>query len=487
MRGSRWQLAVVAMTGAWVLLSGAEWASPQDQGEPPPVKLLHSGWAETVRQGEERVTDLHDSVLFQQGDQYVLADRANFLDQQEKVTLWGNVRGWDPTWRFWSNKVEYFGNQRLLTAQGAVRALNLSDSTYVESDSLRYSRETGEGIAIGSPFLHQPPGDSATSATEVRGDAGARLYFQRDAGWAEMEGGAVVTRGDVTIRGEWLRSDDQPRILTVRDSVRFWKEGISASGDELVWDEEAGFARLEGLPPVLNRRSEREEGTGDSVFVAMRADSIDLVIQEDILESIVLYGKGAVDICTLPAPGSMRMRSDSTRVPAVAEMMTLVGSDITITLEDDELHQLVAARAAMKYWREDTPEKRSAMGGLDLDIVFENGEPSVVTAEGNAATVFFQDVDDDDAGVQRALSALIRLVLENGDLELAHLENGTAKQYTADMYLLGRVPLAVHPDSVQVGAGSRPDRVSRPPPPSHDPAGDSGTPDSSGNHRRKQL
>ncbi len=486
MRGSRWQLAAVALTGAWVLLSGTEWVSSQDQEEPPPVKLLHSGWVETVRQGEERVTDLHDSVLFQQGDQYVLADRANFLDQQEKVTLWGNVSGWDPTWRFWSDRVEYFGSQRLMTAEGAVRALNLRDSTYMESDNLRYSRETGEGIAIGSPFLHQPTGDSARGVMEVRGDPEARLHFQRDAGWAEMEGGAVVTRGDVTIRGEWLRSDDQPRILTVRDSVQFWKEGISASGDELIWDEEAGFARLEGLPPVLNRRSEREEGSGDSVFVAMRADSIDLVIQEDILESIVLYGKGAVDIRTLPAPGSMRMRSDSTRVPAVPEMMTLLGSDITITLEDDELRRLVATRAAMKYWREDTQEKKSAMGGLDLGIVFENGEPSVVTAEGNAATVFFQDVDNEDAGVQRALAALIRLVLEGGDLELAHLENGAAKQYTADMYLLGRVPLAVHPDSVQVGAGRRPDQVSRPPPPSHEPEGDSGTPGSNRNHRRKK-
>ena len=168
MRGSRWQLVITAATGMWVLFYGTEWAVSQNQEDPPPVKLLHSGWVETVRQGEERVTDLHDSVLFQQEDQFVLADRANFLDQQEKVTLWGNVQGWDPTWRFWSDRVEYFGNQRLLTAQGAVRALNLSDSTYMESDSLRYNRQTGEGIATGSPFLRQATDDSAAGVTSRR-------------------------------------------------------------------------------------------------------------------------------------------------------------------------------------------------------------------------------------------------------------------------------------------------------------------------------
>ncbi len=464
MGGSRWQMALTGLTGAWILLSMVGEVIPQSQEDPPPMKLLHSGWAETVRRGNRRITDLYDSVLFQQGDQYVLADRANFLDQQELVTLWGNVRGWDPTWKFWSDRVEYFGNDRIVLAEGSVRALNLSDSTYMESQRLRYNRETGVGVATGSPYLYQPPGDSATSATEVRGKEDALLHFRRDAGWSEMEGGAEVTRGDVTIQGEWLRSDDEPRILTVRDSVRFWMQGVSASGEELVWDEEAGLARLKGLPSVLNRRSEREEGSEDSVFVAMRADSIDLAINEDVLESILLYGKGSVDIRTLPAPGSMRMRSDSTRVPSAPELMTLVGSDIAITLEDEELRRLVATRAAMKYWREDTPDKKSAMGGIDLDIVFENGEPSVVTAKGNAATVFFQDVDDEDSAVQRSLAALIQLVLGEGNLELAHLENGTARQYTADMYLLGKVPMAVHPDSVQVGAGSRPERGTKPPP-----------------------
>lgn len=485
MRGPRWLLVLVALAGTAVLLppplrasliggpispAGAshlrqEPAAARQQEEPPPLELLHSGRVETVRRGNDRVTDLYDSVLFRQEDQYVLADRARFLDQQEKVTLWGNVRGWDPNWRFRADRVEYFGRERTLTAEGGVRARNLQDSTYMESQRLRYNRETGEGVATGAPYLYQPPADSAGSATEVTGSAEARLRFMRDAGWAEVEGGAVVVRGDVTISGEWLRSEDEPRVLIVRDSVRFRKEGVSASGELLIWDEEAGSARLRGSPPVLHRRSAREEGSADSVFVTMRADSIDLTLRNELLERILLHGKGTVNIRTIPAPGSMRMRSDSTLVPAVPELMVLRGTDIAITLEEEDLRRLVATRAAMYYWREDAPDKQSAMGGIDLDVRFENGEPSVVTARGNATTRFFQDADDENAGIQRALAALIRLTLKDGELQVAHLENGTAKQYTMDMYRLGKVPMAVHPDSIRVGAGSRPERSRRRPPP----------------------
>ena len=483
----RWPGVVVALVGTWCLLMPAAPAgsSPadtsltrggterirarQDTGkQAPPLELLHSGRVETRGRGSERITDVFDSVLFRQGDQYVLADRANFVDQQEMVTFWGNVRGWDPVWRFRADRVVYQGTDRLLTATGEVQALREEDGTRLECAELRYDRAAGEGVATGSPYLYQPPADSG-AVTEVIGRAPARLSFQRDAGWAEIEGGATVRRGEVEVRGLWLRTESNGRVLTVRDSVRFSREGIWATGHDLHWDEDAGQARLKGAPPVLNRIAAREEGSEDSVFVTMVADSIDMALRDDVLETILLHGKGWVNIRTIPAPGSTRLTADSTYVPAQPELMALAGTDITITLEEEQLKGLKANRAAMYYWREDVPERQSAMGGIDLEVQFEEGEPRIVTAEGNATARFFQDADDEDSGVQRALAGLIRLTLRDGDLEVAHLENGTAKQYTMDMFMLGRVPMAVHPDSIQVGAGSRPTRQTGPPPPRQPP------------------
>jgi hypothetical protein len=492
-RTCHWPLVPIGLVGA-LLVAPPSWqprpwhapgagavAYQQDPGEqePPPL-VLEWAWSVTARkQGEERVNDLRDSVLFSQGDQYILSDNATFLLDSEKATLWGNVRGWDPIWKFWADRVVYLGKERFLTATGSVRALKEEDGTLLRALELQYDRNSGEGLAIGEPYLYQPPGDSATSATEVIGGPDARLIFHRDAGWAEIEGNSVVHRGDVTVEGEWMRTEDEPRILIVRNSVEFRKEGVRATGDTLIWDETAGFARLNGSPPMLYRLSEREEGSADSVFVTMTADSIDLAMKDEVLESILLHGPGKVNIRTTHAPGKMRVRADSTRVPAVPELMVLDGNDIRITLGDEELRRLEATRAAMYYWREDTPDRQSAMGGLDLQVEFEGGEPSVVTAIGNATTRFYQDVDVEDAGVQRALAALIRLTLEDGDLKNAHLEDGNAWQYSAEMVFAGRVPMAVHPDSIQVGAGRRPQGAgsaatvptgSRPPP-DHGPDG----------------
>jgi hypothetical protein len=76
----------------------------------------------------------------------------------------------------------------------------------------------------------------------------------------------------------------------------------------------------------------------------------------------------------------------------------------------------------------------------------------VVESRGNAVTRYFDSLDDEESGLQRALAALIRLTLEDGELKLAFLENGNAAYYSADYIRRGLVPMAVHPDSIKVGA-----------------------------------
>lgn len=432
---------------------------PQQQrtARSEPLELLHFGEAEytlhRLSSGEERsYSVLTDSVLFKQGDQYLLADQATFLDQQEEVRLRGNVRGWDPSWKFWADDVIYRGQDRMIIATGNVRSKNLSNGSEVTAGQVRFNRNTGEGVASGSPHLFQPSEDSTTAATEVIGRPSARMRFRRDAEWAEINGGAEVIRGEITVRGEWLRTEDRQRILLVRDNVVFIKGGVTATGDDLAWDENTGLARLKGDPPRLLRYAARQEGSRDSVWTTMTADSLDMIIDNDTLESVLMHGKGELTTVMRPAAGSMMTRPDSTRVPAQPEHMVLKGSDILITLNEENIEHLEAVRAAMYYWREDVPYRQSAMGGNELDIKFENGEPSVVESRGNAVTRYFDNLDEEESGLQRALAALIRLTLEDGDLKLAFLENGNAAYYSADHVSLGLVPMAVHPDSVKVGA-----------------------------------
>lgn len=438
-------------------------AIQQEVGErpPPPLELLHFGQLDyrliRSEQGEERrISVLTDSVLFRQGDQYLLADHATFIDQQEEVRLRGRVRGWDPAWRLWADEVLYRGRDRVIIATGNVRAESQENGSQVTARQVRFDRNTGEGIATGSPHLYQPPDDSTRAATEITGRTGSSLKFRRDAGWAEISGGAEVVRGEVVVRGEWLRLEDQQQLLLVRDNVQFEKGGISASGSDLSWNEDSGLARLKGDPPRLNRLAAREESSLDSVWITMTSDSLDLKLKDDILESILLYGPGIVTTVTMPAPGSRAMRPDSTWVLAQPERMVLKGRDITIILEEERLKHLAAIRAAMYYWREDVPDRQSAMGGNELDVTFEGGEPSVVESRGNAVTRYFDSLDTEESGLQRAMAALIRLTLEDGELKWAYLENGNAWYYDAVSVSQGLVPMAVHPDSIQVMAKRRP-------------------------------
>ena len=88
-------------------------------------------------------------------------------------------------------------------------------------------------MATRFPWIFQPPADSTAFATEVEGGEDSRLRFRRDAGWAELDRGATVRRGDLTIIGTWLRSEDDPQRLVVRGEVELLKEGVEATGGQL--------------------------------------------------------------------------------------------------------------------------------------------------------------------------------------------------------------------------------------------------------------
>ena len=425
--------------------------------EAQPLELLHAGNMEvrmvTRGSGEPyRITDLADSVLFRHGEQYILADEATFLDLQEQVILKGRVHGWDPDWNFWADEVVYRGKERIITTRGNVRALNLSDSTRINADQIRFDRNSGDGVATGFPRLFRPPADSTAYSTEVEGSEASRLFFRQDAGWVEIDRGAVVRRGDITISGLWLRSEDDPQRLIVRDQVELRKEGVKATGGHLVWDEMSGLARLTGDTPRLNRWAPREAGGLDSVRTSMVADSLDLRIEEDVLQSIHLHGQGEVNTVTIPEPGSTRIRPDSVEVPAEPDYMRLVGRDIDISLDGERLDVLTTKRGAMYYWREDLPDRTSALGGMELVITFVGGEPEIVEARQNAVTRYFTDMEADEADMVRVLASLIRFTLKDGTFEMANMENGSAVMYSSDMVRAGVVSMAVHPDSVRVGA-----------------------------------
>ncbi|MFC1500107.1 hypothetical protein ACFL6T_03710 [Candidatus Zixiibacteriota bacterium] len=468
MRFPRFSQVVVAMLGFAVVVPAGHLTEhavflfsrsvPQErEQESTPLELLHAGSMEvrtiTPRAGEPyRVTDAADSVLFRHGDQYILADNATYLDLQEQIVLSGRVHGWDLDWTFWADEVIYRGQERIITTRGNVRSLNLRDSTRVDADQIRFDRNSGDGLANGFPRLFQPPKDSTANATIVEGSETSRLFFHKDAGWAEIDRGAVVRRGDITISGSWLRSEDNPQRLIVRNQVELIKEGIHASGGQLVWDESNGLARLTGDNPRLNRWASREEGSLDSVRTSMVADSLDLLIEEDVLQSIHMHGQGEVTTVTIPEPGSVRIRPDSTEVPAEPDHMRLIGRDIDISLEGERLDVLTAQRGAMYYWREDLPERTSALGGMELVITFISGEPENVEARQNAVTRYFTDLEAGDSDMVRMLASLIRFTLEDGAFKRANLENGNAVMYSADIVRSGVVSMAVHPDSVRVGA-----------------------------------
>ena len=149
------------------------------------------------------------------------------------------------------------------------------------------------------------------------------------------------------------------------------------------------------------------------------------------------------------------------------EHMVLKGHDIFIEFDQEHIKRLEAKRAAMYYWRQDAPQRESALGGLDLEIIFSEGEPSRVIARGNATTRYFQEARGTTSEMEWAQGTVIRLDLEGGTLKQARLENADARHYSAEMVRQGRVPMAVHPDSIQVGATRpvAPPRRSPPPAP----------------------
>jgi hypothetical protein len=119
----------------------------------------------------------------------------------------------------------------------------------------------------------------------------------------------------------------------------------------------------------------------------------------------------------------------------------------------------------MYYWREDLPDRASALGGMELEVIFVDGEPETVEARDNAVTRYFTDLDVSDPDLVRMMATLVRFTLEDGAFKWAHLETGEAKMYSYNLVMAGVVPMAVHPDSVRVGAARPPEGSRAAPPP----------------------
>lgn len=302
---ARW-LPVVLV--AWIsLIVGPVAASAQELGTDCELREYTSIRSTEATPGA-RVTWLAGPFLVCPDGTRIRSDSAVVYEQTRRAELIGSVDFQSEGRRLNARLADYFEREARLFARGDVVFRDPARGSEVRGDTMVYLGETplrrDERLTMsgGRPEALLSPPDDAVPATTPYRVLGDRLRFE----------------------GE--------RFFWADEDVEVYRDDLEAFADSLVFDREGGLLFLNG-----NARLE-----GD---VTMEGDQINLVIPEDVLQSVTIRRRGRL----------------------MTEDLDLVGEEIRINLEDEKIQRLVAVHRSPEEGGDPPPRPRALTGDFRLE------------------------------------------------------------------------------------------------------------------------
>ncbi|TVR63873.1 MAG: hypothetical protein EA422_08490 [Gemmatimonadales bacterium] len=283
-------------------------ASAQDLGTDCELREYTSIRSTEARPGA-RVTWLAGPFLVCPDGTRIRSDSAVVYEQTRRAELIGSVDFQSEGRRLNAQLADYFEREARLFARGDVVFRDPARGSEVRGDTMVYLGETplrrDERLTMsgGRPeaLLSPPAGADAPATTPYR------------------------------VLGERLRFEGE-RFFWADDDVEVYRDDLEAFADSLVFDRDGGLLFLNG-----NARLE-----GDAT---MEGGQINLVIPEDVLQSITVRRRGRL----------------------MTEDLDLVGEEIRITMEDEKIQRLVAVHRESEAGDDPPPRPRALTGDFRLE------------------------------------------------------------------------------------------------------------------------
>lgn len=248
-----------------------------------------------------RVTWLSRPFLVCPDGTRIRSDSAIVHEAGGRAELMGRVHIQLPTRELRSNRADYFETEGRLFARGSVvftdpqRGSVITGDTLVYQEARSFQPEDLLTVSGGRPTATLPP-------MAGRSEAGPEGQPEP----VPADPAAPPSAEGYTVVGDRLRFEGD-RFFWADGNVEVRRDDLEAYADSLAFDQEEG--RL-----ILNRNA-RVVGE-----VEMQGDQITLIMPGEVLQAVTIRGRGRLD----------------------TDDLEVVGEEIQITMEDEQIQRLVA-------------------------------------------------------------------------------------------------------------------------------------------------
>ncbi len=351
-----------------------------------PLRLDHADELENQRIQDRDVMKAYGHVEFSQDTLRGSCDEAAFFRDAQLAVMIGRVRLWDPRRTIYCGKARYYA--RLKKAVCEERVIYVDSTVTLVADSLVYYQNLEHAYAFGSVVAF----DSAESATlrserlfyDVRKQfvsaSDRPVLIQHDSTKFVGENTAALSRGwptfpvidslgrktypdpndQVTMTARTMESWLDSSRVTGRDSVRFHREKLLATGERAEFNSDRETLRLWESPRATYDHS---RATGQEMKVQFR---------DRDMSSITIDGD---------AKGYSA--ADSSRDHRI-EAKTIV-----MDIREKEVHLMRATGNALSVYYLENGEGKNELTGPSIVLFFRDKKLSRFRVEGGAEGTYF--------------------------------------------------------------------------------------------------
>jgi len=352
------------------------------------------------------------------------SDSLESYGDEGRIYLLGNVRYDEPRLALTSDYLTYYQRDERIVANGNVNA-RLPNGSTLKGPVAEYlrampTRPVPRLLASGRPAITIVQRDSTGRETEPTTVLANNVTMMGDS-LVYAGGSVLVTRSDITARGDSMALDSQREITVLMrgPSIEGKRDRpFTLSGDRI---------ELTGR----NRKLSRVVSTGSAKAISqdltLTSDTIDLRVQDDLLQRAIAWGPGrahatsssqklvsdSIDV-TMPAQRVREMhavrrafaegRPDSTRFRAdTTDWMrgdTIVARFDTLPVRDSarttRIRELIAVGNAKSYYHlapSDSSATRAAINyvlGREINVDFQEQRVARVRVIGQAGGVYLE-------------------------------------------------------------------------------------------------
>lgn len=321
----------------------------------------------------ELVSTLSGGVVFLFGEVTMQSDRAQWWHKQGRVKGYGNVKVFQDQQELTCDRLEFFRNRKLVTAQGNVVFLDREEQILISGERARYHLDTKECFLDGDPKVVRFDTTSVETLTIV----GREMIYNDSIGMTSAHKDVQITKGALRTLCQDAYYYRETGLTKLRSDPEINYESHSLMGDSvnLFFRQDT----LDGAEVVGNASgSYLEEGQEDTTNTSVWGDSLYMSLSDKgYLDSVWVTGK---------------VKSTYNRVQDTLNPNQVTGKQMVLSFgENSKVNDAtVVGNATSVYFIEEKSDtSRNEASGDTLSVWFRDGKAVRLRLSGSVRGTYY--------------------------------------------------------------------------------------------------